>query len=88
MTSRHPLLGPSMTIDCARCPVQHTGCADCMVSAFLASPSVMAGETVLSLDADERAAVDAFARAGLVTRAAASSAVARHRDLPGGRATG
>jgi len=48
----------------------------------------MAGETVLSLDADERAAVDAFARAGLVTRAAASSAVARHRDLPGGRATG
>jgi hypothetical protein len=109
--SRHPLLGPSLTIECAQCPVKSTGCADCMVTALLqiAPPERGEGghdlhwstiETSMPLDQDEWAAVEAFARAGLISTAEAGGARAkstvapvlahsRHRDREsGGRAVG
>lgn len=91
--SRHPLLGPSLTIECAQCPVRGTGCDGCMVTALLQIAPPERGEadfdlhwspteTTLALDRDEQAAVDLFASAGLITSVEAGSAHARSTVAP------
>ena len=91
MASRHPLLGPSLTISCSTCPVRGGSCADCVVAAVLAAPPVarlpqpvppqvdmaFGAQVEMTLDLDERAAVDRFARAGLVSAGGATRARAR-----------
>jgi hypothetical protein len=96
MASRHPLLGPSLTITCGGCPVRGHGCADCMVTALLSlappAPPVLAGVAdadadAVDLDRDEARAVDLLLRAGLVSAQTAATAHAR-RVTPGQRAVG
>lgn len=87
MASRHPLLGPSLTIDCATCPGRGHACGDCLVTALIRSGPPGQGDGTLMLDDDERAAVDAVARAGLVTPAVGAAARAQ-RLGPSCRATG
>lgn len=73
----------SFTIDCETCPVRGRHCGDCMVpvlaKVWLADPPVRPAaperETraaSLPLDFEETEAVEAFVRAGLVSRAEAS----------------
>ena len=62
----------SLVIDCASCPVRELHCSDCMVTALQQLP-----EPGLPLDRDERAAVTALVRAGLLGADAASGARAR-----------
>ena len=50
-----------MLIDCERCPVQDTGCGDCVIAVLLDQPPVP-----VELDAAERRALRMLARAGLV----------------------
>ena len=80
MASRHPLLGPSLTIACATCPVREHACADCMVTALLAlEPPHRAGPEDLPLDRDEVRALEVLAHAGLVTPSEVATARARRR---------
>ncbi len=68
-----------LLIDCATCPVQHIGCADCMVTA-LSDPTRFEepGEgSDLSLDRQEREVVSRLVTAGLVSAEAATRARAR-----------
>lgn len=67
-SSRHPLLGPSLTVDCGPCPVRGHACADCMVTAVL-SWAAPPGEPSWDLEPDEADAV------GLLRRSALLSAV-------------
>ncbi|MCK0114008.1 hypothetical protein MWU75_17845 [Ornithinimicrobium sp. F0845] len=75
----------SFTIDCETCPVRGRHCGDCMVpvlaKVWLADPPVRAAEPAgesgvraagLPLDFEETEAVEAFVRAGLISRAEAS----------------
>ncbi len=51
----------SLTVDCDRCSVRGTGCADCVVTFLLGGPPFG-----VELDATERQALDVLAAAGLV----------------------
>jgi len=51
-----------LIIDCDRCEVRPTACADCVVSVLLGPPGLV------EWDADERRAVTALADAGMVPR--------------------
>jgi hypothetical protein len=62
----------AMIIDCHSCPVRDLHCDDCMVTALLAPQAAE-----LPLDAAERAAVDRFVGAGLVSRETAATVAAR-----------
>lgn len=66
----HDLTHDSLTILCARCPVRDIACGDCMVTALI-DPASMGLGSDLPLDLDERAAVTACVRAGLITAEAA-----------------
>ncbi|WP_404383275.1 hypothetical protein LL946_18295 [Knoellia locipacati] len=83
----HDLTHDSLTIVCSRCPVRDLHCGDCMVTALL-DPQSMGLGSDLPLDTDERAAVTACVRAGLVT--AESAATVRSQRVPFalGRAVG
>ena len=68
-----------LVIDCATCPVQHVGCADCMVL-VLTDPTRFEEPDVgkdLSLDPQEREVVSRLVSAGLVTAETATRARAR-----------
>lgn len=80
----------SFTIDCQTCPVRGRHCGDCMVpvlaTVWLTDPPVRpraatpqggAGGGSLPLDFEETEAVEAFARAGLISRTEASGVRAR-----------
>lgn len=79
--------GAPLTIDCDTCPVQHVGCADCMVSALLsptvlelerpAGPQLAAG-TEMALDRREREVVSRLVASGLVSAGTANEARAVH----------
>lgn len=53
-------MGESVRIDCDDCAVRGLGCRDCVVSVLLGVPQ--------TLQADERAALDVLANAGLAPR--------------------
>ncbi len=76
----------SFTIDCESCPVRGRHCGDCFVPvlgrAWLADPVARRTEpapqsrersTVLPLDFEETEALEAFIRAGLISRADAAA---------------
>ena len=69
----------SLTILCARCPVRDIQCGDCMVTALI-NPASMGLDSDLPLDLDERAAVTACVRAGLIT--AEFAATVRSQRVP------
>ena len=79
--------GEPLLIDCSTCPVQHIGCADCMVTALVA-PEAAAAPQDLALDAGEREVVSLLVRSGLVPAETAAGARAVREPLPlhGGRA--
>ena len=83
----HDLTHDSLTIVCSRCPVRDLHCGDCMVTALLDPDSLGLGED-LPLDADERAAVTACVRAGLITAESAATVQAQRAPLSIGRAVG
>lgn len=83
----HDLTHDSLTIVCSRCPVRGLHCGDCMVTALLDPDALGLGED-LPLDADERAAVTACVRAGLVTAESAATVRAQRAPLSIGRAVG
>lgn len=64
---RHALSEPaaasvdSVLIDCDRCSVRGSGCADCMVTVLLGGPPFG-----VRLDQDEQRAIDVLAEAGLI----------------------
>ena len=67
-----------LMIDCATCPVQHVGCADCMVMA-LVDPTRL-DEPVggdLAMDRQEHEVVSRLVAAGLVSAQTATRARAR-----------
>ncbi|CAM4151071.1 hypothetical protein [Janibacter anophelis] len=69
-----------LTIDCGTCPVQHVGCADCMVTA-LESPTMLADPDLppqLPLDRREREVISRLIAAGLVSAQTANEARAVH----------
>lgn len=70
--------GAPLTIDCATCPVQDVGCAECMVTA-LRSPAALEdpGTSDLPLDRRERAVVSRLVASGLVGAETATRARAR-----------
>lgn len=79
--------GAPLTIDCGTCPVQHVGCADCMVQVLLA-PTVResahpgglepAPGTELALDRREREVISRLVACGLVSSQTANEARAVH----------
>ena len=75
----HDLTHDSLTILCARCPVRDLQCGDCMVTALI-DPASMGLDSDLPLDLDERAAVTACVRAGLIS--AESAATVRSQRVP------
>lgn len=82
-----------MLIDCDACGVRGPGCADCVITALIGAPPVGVELGALpagvELDAVERAALDAFAAAGLdpqflaVTGAAEAAEPTRRADWLG-----
>lgn len=71
-----------LTIDCDTCPVQHVGCADCMVTA-LRSPVALedpGGRSGLPLDRREREVVTRLVASGLVSAETATGARARRES--------
>ena len=61
--------GLPLTIDCGTCPVQHIGCADCIVTA-LESPASLTDSDLapqLPLDRREREVVSRLIAAGRVS---------------------
>lgn len=83
----HDLTHDSLTILCSRCPVRDLHCGDCMVTA-LVDPDSMGLGSDLPLDADERAAVTACVRTGLITAESAATVRAQRTPLSIGRAVG
>ncbi|MFC7488441.1 hypothetical protein ACOCJ7_08920 [Knoellia sp. CPCC 206453] len=75
----HDLTHDSLTILCARCPVRDIQCGDCMVTALI-NPASMGLDSDLPLDLDERAAVTACVRAGLIS--ADFAATVRSQRVP------
>lgn len=80
----------SFTIDCETCPVRGRHCGDCMVPVLATvwlddppvRPTAPAPQEVshgagLPLDFEETEAVEAFVRAGLISRTEATSVRAR-----------
>ncbi|WP_109472989.1 hypothetical protein [Ornithinimicrobium cavernae] len=77
----------SVTIDCESCPVRGRHCGDCFVPvlarAWLEEPTTRAPEpmperpAMMPLDFEETEAVEAFVRAGLVSRTEAHTARAQ-----------
>ena len=72
-----------MLIDCDACAMRGPGCGDCVVTVLLGAP-----DRALVIDDDERAALDALARSGLVpplrlVHATESIDPEIQRDLPG-----
>ena len=76
-----------LTIHCARCPVRDIHCGDCMVTALI-DPDSMGLDHELPLDLDERAAVTACVRAGLITAEAAATVRSQRVPFAIGRAVG
>lgn len=76
MRSPH-LTPPTMVVDCDSCPVRARQCDECMVTALRGLPVVQLDERHLRLDAAERAAVDRFVAAGLVSVSEAAGLTAR-----------
>ncbi|HEY6740822.1 MAG TPA: hypothetical protein VI110_00570 [Lapillicoccus sp.] len=70
-----------MVVDCDRCPVRGTRCADCVVTALASLPVVVLSDGELPLDAGERRAVDRFVAAGLVSADVAGTLVARREPF-------
>ena len=79
--------GAALTIDCGTCPVQHVGCADCVVQTLLAPtlrdpehPSGLepAPGTELALDRREREVISRLVASGLVGVQTANEARAVH----------
>lgn len=83
----HDLTHDSLTILCARCPVRDVQCGDCMVTALI-NPASMGLDSDLPLDLDERAAVTACVRAGLITAEFAASVRSQRMPFDIGIATG
>lgn len=83
----HDLTHDSLTILCARCPVRDVQCGDCMVTALI-NPASMGLDSALPLDLDERAAVTACVRAGLITAEFAASVRSQRMPFDIGIATG
>ena len=83
----HDLTSDHLTILCARCPVRDLHCGDCMVTALL-DPASMGLHEELPLDSDERAAVTACVRAGLLTADAAATVSSQRVPFSIGRAVG
>lgn len=83
----HDLTHDRLTIDCVRCPVRDLHCGDCMVTA-LVDPDSMGLGSDLPLDTDERAAVTACVRAGLITAEAAATVRSQRAPFDLGRAVG
>ena len=83
----HDLTHDSLTILCARCPVRDIQCGDCMVTALI-NPASMGLESDLPLDLDERAAVTACVRAGLISAEFAASVRSQRLPFDIGIATG
>jgi len=83
----HDLTHDSLTILCARCPVRDIQCGDCMVTALI-NPASMGLESDLPLDLDERAAVTACVRAGLISAEFAASVRSQRVPFDIGIATG
>jgi hypothetical protein len=83
----HDLTSDHLTILCSRCPVRDIHCGDCMVTALI-DPVSMGLGSELPLDLDERAAVTACVRAGLITAEAAATVSSRRVPFPIGRAVG
>lgn len=77
----------SLTILCSRCPVRDLHCGDCMVTAMV-DPAAMGLGSELPLDADERAAVTACVRAGLISAEAAATVRSERVPFDVGRAVG
>lgn len=74
--SRRP--AAPLTIDCATCPVQHVGCADCMVTALQAPAGLEEPSSRdLPLDRREREVVSRLVASGLVGAETATRARAR-----------
>lgn len=73
-----------MLIDCDACAMRGPGCADCVVTVLLGPPT-----EALVIDDEERAALDALARSGLVPPLRLVHAVDHiDPDAPPGAATG
>ncbi len=83
----HNLTHDHLTILCARCPVRDTHCGDCMVTALI-DPASMGLDDDLPLDLDERAAVTACVRAGLITAETATAVRSQRAPFSIGRAVG
>lgn len=83
----HDLTHDRLTIVCSRCPVRDLHCGDCMVTAMV-DPESMGLGSDLPLDTDERAAVTACVRAGLITAESAASVRAQRAPFHIGRAVG
>lgn len=83
----HDLTHDSLTILCSRCPVRDIACGDCMVTALI-NPASMGLGSELPLDLDERAAVTACVRAGLITADVAATVRSRRVPFDVGRAVG
>lgn len=67
--------GTSLTIDCGTCPVQHVGCADCMVTALYAPAAPVGGEgEEMPLDRREREVLSRLVASGLVAPETATGA--------------
>lgn len=63
-----------ISVECRTCPVRELHCDDCMVPVLL---QIASARTEASLDREERAAVTALVRAGLVDAQTAASVRAR-----------
>ena len=83
----HDLTHDHLTILCARCPVRDIHCGDCMGTALI-EPASRGLDHELPLDLDERAAVTACVRAGLITAEAAATVRAQRVPFSLGRAVG
>ena len=83
----HDLTRDSLTILCSRCPVRDLHCGDCMVTAMV-DPAAMGLGSDLPLDVDERAAVTACVRAGLVSAEVAATVRSQRVPFDIGRAVG
>lgn len=68
--------GAPLTIDCATCPVQTVGCADCMVTALQAPVALEdpSGSSDLPLDRREREVASRLVASGLVSAETATRA--------------
>ena len=81
--------GAPVMIDCGTCPVQHVGCADCMVTALgplstLADPDLpLPLQAQLPLVRREREVVSRLVAAGLVSAQTANEARAVHEPRSG-----